>query len=1022
MSQNRLKLKELISGEKSKIFKTSKGVMVADFQEDYSNFNAITGTKSNRYGLRDISKGTLLKNIYFTDEFTRKSAVIKGDTNEKADIFSPDLTQNSVTQFKETAVSISDLTEKKVKYINYDKVKSSKVFMAGGNAIAIYPPSGNITENDSLTGSIEPRFIVTGLDFNYIEETPLNFDFFDYDSGVMYSNIMNAKNMYDEDYKTNVVVSGKTLVNHLTGNSLTLIDQLSAEVRNTRYYIDIGSDGNHLLYNVYRRGRDYEHDNREKSSAVVHSKSVNSDPYFRSWNTLANNTLGSTGNDALSAWVLSGGKRYDADGNGLGLGSSTATRVSAFVNEYKAKAGGDKNRPLHDNFNLFSSIILSGQSKIHIGHGTLKPGVTYNFRVDVAPFRLSGGTSPNPGALRSNGGKTITTTGVHEWQYTIPNSSVDPNSGRAFLSGNNSSSHAIVKSFLVSQGTISKIPVRAKTLKNSDFTSWSQVITGANVYGYNTSRNPDRGLDNSIDRYNKKPTDWITSGKINGFVKRNEQSSKSYDVTRSCINMAKSGFVEIKDANNILSADDKSYAVLIRFPDHLPLSVGDGLQATDDERMSIIGDLAGANGEDHIAIIPVGKSATNANETCKIQWRGGSSSTIEAGDESMDIRNDEFDGQWKWLVFRKKNSANTKKFAMSSKLSGFRFVTRTDSAIDLKTKNPGVGASTVSPYIQGRSSLSFSRYYEWTRELTDGETSGIIALGHIPSGALVGYNFEGINTTEIKNTIDQSTLLSSAQHHSNFIANQADSGVFTNVQTGITNAGGNGGNLVRVIDSSSDPTSTGNPASFGLFYNENMKIKTPMGGVRMFSRGNFGTGDKPTIIQKNAFPTSGLYDVSLTVSDFTSGLMSVFCGNSGIMKFTEPGVHRAKFNNNAETPASSSIKIVLSGGSKFSAPNTNNGYAEAVVESVNITKLDQQAGLYDLAERIDGFYRYQTIPLHKSNLFSIRINNSRLNIDDTLSEDEKVKIRKSVTNVVKDIVDKIKPVHTQLLNVEFTGE
>ena len=79
MSQNRLKLKELISGEKSKIFKTSKGVMVADFQEDYSNFNAITGTKSNRYGLRDISKGTLLKNIYFTDEFTRKSAVIKGD-------------------------------------------------------------------------------------------------------------------------------------------------------------------------------------------------------------------------------------------------------------------------------------------------------------------------------------------------------------------------------------------------------------------------------------------------------------------------------------------------------------------------------------------------------------------------------------------------------------------------------------------------------------------------------------------------------------------------------------------------------------------------------------------------------------------------------------------------------------------------------------------------------------------------------------------------------------------------------
>ena len=60
--------------------------------------------------------------------------------------------------------------------------------------------------------------------------------------------------------------------------------------------------------------------------------------------------------------------------------------------------------------------------------------------------------------------------------------------------------------------------------------------------------------------------------------------------------------------------------------------------------------------------------------------------------------------------------------------------------------------------------------------------------------------------------------------------------------------------------------------------------------------------------------------------------------------------------------------------------------------------------------------------VHKSNLFSIRINNSRLNRDETLGEVEKENIRKSVTNVVKNIVDKITPVHTQLLGIEFTGE
>jgi hypothetical protein len=1004
MSQKRLKLKQLISGEKSKIFKTSQGVLVGDFQVDYTNFNPTTGTRTNKFAIRDKQKGAILKNAYFTNEFDRQFAVTKGpDTNEKPDVYAPEVIQSSITQFNETAVSMSDLTEKKIKYINYDELKGTKNFMRGGNAIAVYPPSGNITENSTLTGSIEPRFIITGLDFNYIEETPLNFDFFDYNTGIMYSNSMNAKNMYDEDYKTNVSVSGNTLINHLTGNTLTLIDQLSAEVLNTRYYIDIGSDGNHLLYNVYRRGRDYEHDNSEKSSAIVHSQKVNNDPYFRSWNTEAT---------TLTGWKLSGGKVFDADGNGLGLGSSTATRISAFVNEYKLKAGGDKNRPLHDIFHLFNSVILSGQSKIHTGQGTLKPGVTYNFKVNVAPFRLSGGTSPNPGALRSNGGKTITTTGVHEWQYTIPNSTADPNSGRAFLSGNNSTSHAIIKSFLVSQGNISKIPVKPKTLKNSDFLSWSQVITGGNVYGYNTTTNPDRGFDDTIDIYNQTPTNWIVSAGDDGKITRNEQALKSYDTTRPCISFAKSGFAQIKDANDILSADDKSYAVLVRFPDHLPLA---GDSAIDDENMAIIGDTGGANGEDQIGILPVASTTFSSNiRNAMVIWRGGSSTNIYAADATYDIHNDEFDGQWKWLIFRKKNSANTKKFSMSSKLSGFRFVTKTNSNLDLQTKNPGVGCTTVSPYLsQSRSSLAFSRYYEWNRELTDGETSGIIALNHIPSGALVGYNFENINTTEIKNIIDQSTVLSSTQHHSNFIANQNDSGVFTNVQAGITNAGGNDATLVRQIDST-----TQNPASFNLFYNEEMKLKTATGGVKMFSRGS-NNGVRPRITQKNAFPISGFYDVSVTTSDFASGSVSVFCGNSAIMQFSEPGTHRARFNNNALTPASSSLHIVLSGGDENAF---GSGYAEAVINSVNVTLLDQQAGLYDLAERIDGFYRYQTIPLHKSNLFSIRINNSRLNIDDALSEKEKQKIRKSVTTVVRDIVENIKPVHTQLLNVEFTGE
>ena len=89
-------------------------------------------------------------------------------------------------------------------------------------------------------------FIVSGLEFNFIEESPVEFDFYDFNSGLMYSNTMNAKNMYDSSYNTNVVVSGEnnqfaTKTNFLTGDT-NLIGHLSAEVHNSRYYIDVNSD------------------------------------------------------------------------------------------------------------------------------------------------------------------------------------------------------------------------------------------------------------------------------------------------------------------------------------------------------------------------------------------------------------------------------------------------------------------------------------------------------------------------------------------------------------------------------------------------------------------------------------------------------------------------------------------------------------------------------------------------------------------------------------------------------------
>ena len=145
----------------------------------------------------------------------------------------------------------------------------------GGNAIAVYPPSGSIKESRSSVPSaaLEPMFIVSGLEFNFIEESPVEFDFYDFNSGIMYSNTMNAKNMYDSSFNTNVVVSGEnnqfaTKTNFLTGDT-NLVGHLSAEVHNSRYYIDVNSDGNHLLYNVYRNAKNYEPDSDIQSTGKL---------------------------------------------------------------------------------------------------------------------------------------------------------------------------------------------------------------------------------------------------------------------------------------------------------------------------------------------------------------------------------------------------------------------------------------------------------------------------------------------------------------------------------------------------------------------------------------------------------------------------------------------------------------------------------------------------------------------------------------------------------------------------------
>jgi hypothetical protein len=76
---------------------------------------------------------------------------------------------------------------------------------------------------------------------------------------------------------------------------------------------------------------------------------------------------------------------------------------------------------------------------------------------------------------------------------------------------------------------------------------------------------------------------------------------------------------------------------------------------------------------------------------------------------------------------------------------------------------------------------------------------------------------------------------------------------------------------------------------------------------------------------------------------------------------------------------------------------------------------------YEMAERFKGSIVLQTGGLHKSNLFSLKIVDSKLN---THIEDEKLRsyIQSGINQVIGELMKKITPANTQLFNIFWEGE
>ncbi len=106
---------------------------------------------------------------------------------------------------------------------------------------------------------------------------------------------------------------------------------------------------------------------------------------------------------------------------------------------------------------------------------------------------------------------------------------------------------------------------------------------------------------------------------------------------------------------------------------------------------------------------------------------------------------------------------------------------------------------------------------------------------------------------------------------------------------------------------------------------------------------------------------------------------------------------------------------------------------EAPSPSANITNIPMSGTIlsgyedhraFEMIETIKSINRFKPITGHKSNLYSINIQNAGINTidDDLLSQSDKDDLKKSVNNIIKDMITAIMPLNTQLFNVYWTGE
>lgn len=249
MPKDPIKLKNVISSNKVKIFETDKGVFIGHVES--TNIFNNNSSKANIYSIKDTLRDQLLRNYYEIEDIdiqTVNTTLPKSDqTGSKTDYIkqynADDLGYISLKQIDGFGFLLSDDVVNGLRELSYNT--SAYVDYDQQSNIFVYPPSGEISLSGEV-GNMLPIYNLSGVSFNYLTEVPTDNIYFDFQSPVAYGNTTNLKNYLNGEWNTESMVS-----------SASTTTEVSATLDNTRSYKKLGGRIDGSLYFTYKHDTSY---------------------------------------------------------------------------------------------------------------------------------------------------------------------------------------------------------------------------------------------------------------------------------------------------------------------------------------------------------------------------------------------------------------------------------------------------------------------------------------------------------------------------------------------------------------------------------------------------------------------------------------------------------------------------------------------------------------------------------------------------------------------------------------------